>query len=169
MTYYLREVKESDHEWLVELHNDPEVLRNITDPRSITIEQHLAWWSSISSDPRQLRLMFAIGDEQVGFTKFYNIDRANSSCTLGADIHKKHRGHGYAHIMWTLMLDRVFLDMKLHRAALTTAEYNAIGIHIYRKLGFREEGRLEQSLLRDGVFRDQICMRLLRPEWRVLD
>jgi len=164
--FRLREVTADDHAWLVELHNDPAVLRNITDPKPITLEQHLAWWRSLQGDARQVRLIFTVDAERAGFAKFYNIDRVNSNCVLGADIHRAHRGRGYANAMWTLMLDRVFLDLGLHRASLTTAAYNEIGLRVYRRLGFLEEGHLVESLFRDDKFHDQVCMYILCSDWR---
>ena len=161
----LRKVCVDDHEWLVELHDDPEVLRNVTHPQKITLEQHLLWWNRISNMCDQARLIFEIDHERVGFTKFYDIDHINHSCVLGADIHGSHRGKGYAKYMWTLMLDKCFYELELHRVSLTTACYNAVGQHIYSSLGFVEEGRLIESLYRDGNYHDQICMYMLRRDW----
>ena len=158
-------VRSNDHWWLVELHNDPAVLRNLTNPQPITIEQHMAWWSKIVHDDTQLRLIFTVNGTRVGFTKFYYIDAHNKCCVLGADIHKDYRGKGYAKHMWSLMLDHCFSSLGCHRVCLTTADYNDVAQHIYKKLGFKEEGRLTQSLYRDGKFHDQILMYMLRDDW----
>lgn len=164
-TMQLRAVTDADHKWLVELHNDPEVLRNLTHPQPITLEQHLAWWESTRIDPKQLRLIFTVDNQPVGFTKFYNIDRVNRNVVLGADIHKDHRGKGYAKNMWAMMLNVSVFSLQMYRMSLTTAEYNAIGQRVYRGLGFKEEGRLVKSLYRDGEFHDQLCMYILADEW----
>jgi len=157
-TYSLRNVQPDDHEWLVELHNDPDVLRNLTRSRKITLEDHLRWWQRIENDPAQIREIFEVSGEKVGFTKFYNIDFENSNCVLGADIQKSHRGKGYAKEMWSLMIRKCFDELGLHRVSLTTASYNAIAQKTYKNLGFIEEGRMVDSLFRDGTFYDQICM-----------
>jgi RimJ/RimL family protein N-acetyltransferase len=161
----LRSVDVDDHEWLVGLHNDPVVLRNMTHPQSITIAHHLAWWEKISHDDRQLRLVFEVDGARAGFAKFYDIDHVNRNCVLGGDVHKDHRGLGYAKHMWTLMLQLCFDTMDLHRVGLTTAEYNVIGRQVYHNLGFREEGRLAQSLYRDGKFHDTLCCSMLKDAW----
>jgi len=161
----LREVESNDHEWLVELHNDPNVLRNMTHPQPITLSSHMAWWERVSRDPKQLRLIYEINGARVGFAKFYDIDNDNNSCVLGADIHKDFRGQGYAKPLWTLMLQKCFNELELNRVSLTTAEYNTIGQHVYRSLGFKEEGRLISSLYRDGRYWDQICMYMLCSDW----
>lgn len=164
----LRGVNDDDHRWLVELHNDPEVLRNLTHPDPITLAQHMAWWDTIRGNSSEARFIFTVDGVRVGFTKFYNIDRTNRNCVLGADIHKDHRGKGYAKDMWAMMLNVSFLSLSMHRVSLTTAAYNNIGQRVYRGLGFREEGRQVQSLQRDGQFHDQICMYMLRDDWVTL-
>ena len=162
---YLRPIETDDHPFLVELHNDPEVLHNLTHPLPITMDQHLRWWEKTKTDRRQLRLILVVDGERAGLTKFYDFDSVNQSCVLGADIHQSFRGRGYAKYMWTLMLERCFDNLLLHRVGLTTAEYNVIGQRVYRNLGFKEEGRLTQSLYRDGKFYDQLCMYLLKEDW----
>lgn len=176
--FYLRCVQEEDHEWLVELHNDPLVLKNLTDPRAITLESHMRWWNSLSEN-KEVRMVFckmtikdsssdtnSYKEEKLGFCKFYSIDRINSNCVLGADIHKDYRGQGYASTMWSVMLERCFDTWNLHRVSLTTAEYNKVAQHVYKKMGFYEEGRMIQSLFRDGRYHDQICMSLLKDRWK---
>lgn len=161
----LRPLKPSDNKWLVALRNDPEVRRNLTHPQKITMRQHLDWLKAVEEDPRQERFVFTVDEKRVGVTKFYCIDHINGSCVLGADIHKEHRGKGYAKHMWTLMLNFCFKELKLHRVSLTTAEYNVIGQRVYRGLGFIDEGKMVQSLKRKGVFYDQLCMYMLRSDW----
>lgn len=164
-TMQLRPVHDDDHEWLVELHNDPDVLQNLTNPKPITMEHHLAWWHATRTNTKQLRLIFTVGGERVGFTKFYNVDRTNRNLVLGADIHKSHRGKGHAKNMWAMMLNVSFLSYQVHRVSLTTAEYNVIGQRVYKGLGFKEEGRLVQSLYRDEKYHDQILMYMLSEDW----
>lgn len=165
----LREVTDKDHEWLVELHNDPDVLYNLTNPQPIRLIDHMAWWERIQADPKEKRLVFEVDDSRVGFTKFYSIDRVNGNCVLGADIHRDHRGKGLAKHMWSLMLEGAFAHWRLYRVSLTTAEYNRIGQRVYQRLGFKEEGRLVQSLKRGDKHFDQIAMYMLRPDWMVME
>ena len=161
----LRLVQDDDHDWLIDLHNDPLVLRNLTDPRPITRESHMAWWERTQRSNSQKRLIFCVDGERVGFAKFIDIDYNNLNCLLGGDIHRDHRGKGYAKEMWSLMLDEAFLNMGLHRVGLTTAIYNDVGQRVYRGIGFKDEGRLVGHLYRDGQFYDQLCMYMLRDDW----
>jgi RimJ/RimL family protein N-acetyltransferase len=161
----LRHVVDEDHVWLVELHNDPIVLKNLINPDPISLQHHMVWWSGISNNPKQLRLIFEVDEVSVGFTKFYDIDLINHNCVLGADIHRNFRGIGYAKYMWALMLNVCFDNLKLHRVALSTAAFNQIGQRVYKNLGFKEEGRYHDVLFRDGEYHDGICMYMLREDW----
>jgi RimJ/RimL family protein N-acetyltransferase len=159
----LVDVDDRDHSWLIELHNDPVVLRNLTDPTRITEERHMQWWRSLNVE-REIRKIFTINGRNVGFCKF-TVDRNNFSCVLGADIHRDYRGKGYSYLMWELMLSHCFNDLGMHRVSLTTAVYNEIGRKVYTRLGFLQEGVLVESLYRDGKFEDQICMFMLRTQY----
>lgn len=165
MSYCLRKVTDEDHQWLVDLHNDPQVLMNLTNPNEISLETHIQWWNSIKQNFKEERLIFYVDDVKAGFAKFYNIDGSNRNCILGADLHHSFRGKGLAKHMWSLMLDRCFQFYHLNRVSLTTAEYNIIAQKVYASLGFKIEGRLVQSLFRNGVFHDQICMYMLHSDW----
>ena len=161
----LREVTDNDHEWLVELHNDPVVLKNLTNPNPITLQSHLAWWNSIKDNNTEKRLIFENNNEKIGFTKFYKIDAVNKNCMLGADIHKSHRGKGFAKPMWALMLNKCFYELSLYRVSLTTASFNTVAQNVYSDLGFLTEGRRVKELLRDDNYYDCICMYMLRDMW----
>jgi|SaaInlStandDraft_2_1057019.scaffolds.fasta_scaffold16933_4 RimJ/RimL family protein N-acetyltransferase len=163
--FSLRDVSDDDHPWLVNLHNDPAVLRNVTNPLPITLSDHMMWWGTIDGK-KEIRKIFFLENEKIGFCKFYKIDKINKNCILGADIHKQHRGKGYSKSMWQMMMNFCYKEMNLERISLTTADFNKIAQKVYLDLGFVEEGKMFKSLIREGTFYDQICMYHLR-EWKV--
>ena len=129
----LREVNENDHEWLIELHNDPEVLKNLTNPSPITLESHLKWWNSLNRE-KEKRYIFCDNETRIGFCKIYQVDQVNKNCVLGADIHKQHRGKGFAKQMWQLMLQKCFdVGPKLQcsiKVRVCTCHVGAHGHHV---------------------------------------
>jgi RimJ/RimL family protein N-acetyltransferase len=167
--FSLRNVNDDDHQFLINLHNDPMVLKNMTHSEPVTMESHLSWWKKINQDTRQLRLIFEVNGERAGLAKFYNVDTGNHNCVLGGDISSNFRGMGYAKVMWTLMLQRSFDEFNMYRVSLTTAEYNYVARRVYTKLGFQEEGRLIKSLWRNGSYHDQILMYMLKPTWESME
>ena len=163
--YSLEKIRRADHDWLIELHNDPEVLRNMTDSSPVTVESHRKWWASVQNNPREERWIFTVDGQRAGLVKIIGIDFRNQNCLSGGDIHLDFRGQGHGVPMWKLLLARCFESLALHRVGLTVAAYNHRAIHVYEKLGFVSEGRLIQSLWRNGDFHDQISMYLLRPNY----
>lgn len=73
-------------------------------------------------------------------------------------------GKGYGTIAIKHVLDYAFNVRNLHRVDLEVYEFNDRAIHVYKKLGFREEGRLRDALLWDGVFYDAIVMSVLSTD-----
>lgn len=73
-------------------------------------------------------------------------------------------GKGFGTAAIRHVLDHAFGELDLHRVDLEVYEFNERAIHVYSKLGFREEGRLRDALLWDGVFHDAIVMSILSTD-----
>lgn len=75
-------------------------------------------------------------------------------------------GQGYGTDALRLILRYAFDELNLRRVTLSVFEYNERALHTYRKLGFVEEGRQRQRLLRFGKRWDMVVMGLLQAEWK---
>lgn len=64
-----------------------------------------------------------------------------------------------------MLLRYAFHELNLHRLSLDVIASNQPAISLYRKLGFQEEGRLRERVLRDGQAVDLIYMGLLCRDW----
>jgi RimJ/RimL family protein N-acetyltransferase len=64
------------------------------------------------------------------------------------------------------MLDYAFNTLKLHRIDLEVYDFNPRAQHVYKKLGFVEEGTLRDVLFWEGKFHSAIKMSLLEPDYR---
>jgi len=75
-------------------------------------------------------------------------------------------GRGLGRIFLSAVVDWTFAQTPCHRLCLEVFTDNARARHVYRSLGFVEEGVLRQVVRRqDGRRVDQYLMSLLRPEW----
>lgn len=105
-------------------------------------------------------------DRPIGVISLTSIDRgkrkANFSIILGSP---EHRGMGYGTEALELILEYGFQKLKLERIGLSVFEFNEQAIAVYRRLGFKEEGRIRQAVVREGVYYDAVLMRLLHSEW----
>ena len=116
------------------------------------------------------RIEFAVrpldGDGLLGEARLYDIVWTHRTAMVGLGIGRTDDwGRGYGTDVMRLLLRYAFEELNLHRLWLDTFAYNDRAIALYRGLGFVEEGRLREQLLRDGRRHDVILMGLLRSEW----
>lgn len=102
----------------------------------------------------------------IGLTTFSSLDPDNGSVMFHITIGEPDTwGHGYGTEATELMLWLAFERFGLHRVGLSVFAFNERAIRSYEKAGFRTEGRLRESIQRDGRYWDEIQMGVLRDEW----
>lgn len=75
------------------------------------------------------------------------------------------QGQGFGREAAMLIIDHAFCRLGLNRISLGVRTDHAAAIHLYRSLGFRDEGRLREHSMADGKPVDALVMGLLRSEW----
>jgi RimJ/RimL family protein N-acetyltransferase len=106
-------------------------------------------------------------EDPIGVVSLMNISEANASAELSVIVgDPDDRRRGYGAEAMSLLLDYGFEELGLNRVGLSVFEFNEEAISTYKRLGFREEGRLRGALKRDGAFHDAILMSMLESEWR---
>ncbi|MED3735579.1 GNAT family N-acetyltransferase [Virgibacillus pantothenticus] len=109
-------------------------------------------------------------DKAIGITSLINMDHKNRSAECIIDIGEKdYWGKGYAKEALKLLLNYAFLEMNLHRVSLRVFSFNERAIHLYTKLGFKQEGASRQALFRSGNWHDIIHMGILQQEYMTIE
>ena len=75
------------------------------------------------------------------------------------------RNKGYGAEAIRLVLNYGFKTMNLHSINLTVHADNFAGMSCYKKVGFREVGRLPEVLFMDGKYVDKVYMSILEHEF----
>ena len=75
----------------------------------------------------------------------------------------QHKGYGTEAIR--IMLDMAFNEYEMHRVAIGVVALNTSALEFYRKIGFKQEGILEEAYYYNNEYSDFIMMRILRREW----
>lgn len=102
----------------------------------------------------------------IGITSLINIDTKNRNAECIIDIGEKdYWGKGYGTEALQLLLQYAFLEFNLHRVSLRVFSFNERAIHLYHKLGFKQEGIIRESLYRNGQWHDIIMMGVLKAEF----
>lgn len=105
-------------------------------------------------------------DRLIGLTTFSSLDADNGSVLFHITIGEPDAwGQGYGTETAELMLEHAFERLGLHRVGLSVFAFNERAIRSYEKAGFHIEGRLRESIQRDGRYWDEIQMGALAREW----
>jgi RimJ/RimL family protein N-acetyltransferase len=120
--------------------------------------------------PRPNANMFAIralaDDRLLGAIGYWINHWPSQEAWIGLGLGERdYRGRGYGTDAMRVLLRYLFTELNLHRASLTVFAYNPRAIRSYEKAGFTIEGRLRQTLHRDGQRYDEWVMGVLRSEW----
>ncbi|GGS88377.1 acetyltransferase [Planobispora rosea] len=166
----LRPVGPEHVDGLWELVNDPETTRLTGSRGSIGYEAAKIWYGSRHEhdDRLDLAICTAEDDSYVGEIVLNELDAANLSCNLRvALVGPRVFGRGYGTEAIRLVLDHAFGTTALHRIELEVYSFNERAAHVYRKVGFTQEGVRRDALRWDGEWHDAIIMSVLAPDWRV--
>ncbi|MGI9426384.1 MAG: GNAT family N-acetyltransferase [Hyphomicrobiaceae bacterium] len=128
----------------------------------------LAFYDSLRQQRNVLHLAIIESDtdQHVGNISLQRIDwisrRAEFALIIGEHSAKR---KGIAYEAGKLIIRHGFDRLNLNRIYLGVNSENVAAIALFKKLGFQEEGRLRQHILRDFTSFDVINMAILRDEW----
>ncbi len=166
----LRGYKEEDIQPAYEYMNDTEVLQYLKPgiPYPMTLQKEKAWYES----QKELKEMYNFAVETldeglyIGGCGINMLDWKNSIAGVGIFIgHKDYRGKGYGTDAMKVLISFIFEQMNINKVQLDVYSFNKRAIKSYRKNGFVEEGRLRQSMFRNGQYHDRVVMGILREEY----
>ena len=115
--------------------------------------------------------MFAVrlleNDELLGNIGFNSLDIINRNGALGVLIgNPKYQRKGYGTEALKLILDYGFSFLNLRNISLSVFEYNEPAYNLYKKVGFKEAGRLRKAVEILGKTYDVIIMDMLKEEFQ---
>ncbi|HDN79985.1 MAG: N-acetyltransferase [Chloroflexi bacterium] len=165
----LRAPEREDLPLFVRWLNDTEVTRYLTLYWPLSMAEEEQWFENLLK--RENDRVFVIETEEgkpIGNMGLHNIDWKNRKAVLGIFIGEKdYWGKGYGTDAIKTLLRFAFEELNLNRVELRVFEFNTRAIRCYEKCGFVTEGRLRQSLFRNGRYHDELVMAVLREEWKV--
>ncbi len=114
--------------------------------------------------------MFAVrlieNNELLGNVGFNELNKVHRNAVLGIMLgNPKHQGKGYGKEAMNLLLDYGFSFLNLESISLNVFEYNEIAYNLYKKIGFKEVGRLRKNIEVIGKRYDVIIMDILKDEF----
>jgi diamine N-acetyltransferase len=120
---------------------------------------------SALSDGRHAYFVARNGAEPVGFAILRDWD-SPERVALVKRIAVSHPGRGCGRVLLRKVVDAVFEETDAWRLWLGVFPENIRARRAYEHVGFNAEGIARGSAYFGGVYRDEVVMALLRPEWR---
>lgn len=168
----LRAIERDDIPRFVDWLNDPEVIAGLVIHLPMASWEEDRWFENLSGRPveeRPLALEARSPDgnwTHIGNVGLHQIEWSNRSAEFGIFIgDKNYWNKGYGTEATRLTLKHGFETLNLNRIYLHVYETNPRAIHVYEKTGFVHEGKLRQSIYRNGRYYDSHLMSMLRSEW----
>ncbi len=153
-----RELYPLHQAWL----NDPEVAWNVLGaPVRRSYEEERDWIDGFLAEPsNRLWLMYRTDEARpIGLAALTEVGIPDGSATFRTLIgDARDRGQGFGRESSELVLRYAFEELGLRELRLDVYGYNAAGLRLYERLGFREVERHPMKIERDGRRWDVIRM-----------
>lgn len=149
--------------------NDSEVTIGMVSGRyPSTQAQLIRFIEGVNADPNAVMLAICLneGGQHVGNIKLDRFDYPSGTCELGLMIGDKAQwGKGIAKAACRLIIEYAFHTLNMRKVSLTVYSNNPAAVHVYRSLGFQEEGCLKKHVFSGGEYVDKLWMSLFKSDY----
>ena len=103
--------------------------------------------------------------EYMGTISLKHISTLNQNAEYAIALRKKAQGKGLGTRASHQLLKIAFVELALNKVYLDVLSDNSAAIHLYKKLGFKEEGELKKHIIVDGKFCNLKLFGLLKEDY----
>jgi diamine N-acetyltransferase len=170
MSYYLRELSQSDLPTLNQWRNDKELIDLLGNNFLFIAEEIDKNWYTNYLNNRHYAVRLSIIDSEtnqlIGTVQLTSIHQINKSAEFSIMIgNKSYWSKGAGKFATDSMIAHGFNNLNLHRIYLTVLEYNTRAIQLYERSGFKREGVLREAIFKNGTYQNLIHMSVLKREF----
>lgn len=151
----------------VEWMNDPQVYQFLETGGNYKIEDLRSYLESVAQNNEMLFWAIHIteGDRHIGNIKIDPVNKRHGLGEYGIMMGDRSEwGKGYADEASRLVLEHCFTDLNLRKITLGVVSSNLAAVHLYKKLGFKIEGRYKDHGLYAGTYHDILRMAIFNPK-----
>lgn len=165
---YLSPIDKNDYVKYIEWVNDMEVsMGMIFATKLIDEESEKNVLERLSKSEFNFAVITNKTNEAIGNVGFPSIDYINHIGEVGIFIgNKNYWGNGYGRQALELLIDFGFNLLNLNNIYLKVYSYNNPAINCYKKIGFKEAGKLREAKTIAGIKYDEIYMDILAKEFK---
>lgn len=135
---------------------------------AVSSKSDLNWLFEPPKDMQRYAIVLLDNNTLIGSISLHNINHLNRNAFIGIFIGgEENRGQGYGAEAIRLILNYGFKTMNLHSINLTVHSDNEADIRCYKKVGFREVGKLPEVVFKNGEYVDKVYMSILECDFEM--
>ncbi|MFT0533703.1 spermidine N1-acetyltransferase [Castellaniella hirudinis] len=161
----LRPLERVDLQFVHQLDNNASVMRYWFEEPYATFTELQSLYDQHVHDQSERRFIVECEGEKAGLVELVEIDHVHRRAEFQIIIAPDYQGKGLALRATRLALEYGFKVLNLYKLYLIVDQENKKAIHIYTKLGFVAEGRLQDEFFVNGEYRSVIRMRLFQQDY----
>lgn len=127
------------------------------------LKEYESYIEATSEEENSIILIATIDDNIISIASITSNQKSRSKHvgTFGIGIAKQYSGLGLGRILMDYLVEWAKSNGVTKKISLVTREDNIRAIELYKKIGFKEEGRLEKDNYIKGVYHNSIMMGLI--------
>jgi UDP-4-amino-4,6-dideoxy-N-acetyl-beta-L-altrosamine N-acetyltransferase len=133
----------------------------------INREEHINFIKKLKKDSENFYYLVVNEKIDIGVVYLNKVDFKNKNAYFGIYANPKNRVIGAGSLLCYSILQVVFDIINFHTLKLEVIENNFKALGLYRKFGFKKEGRLREFVFRDGKWLDVIIMGITAEEYKI--
>ena len=153
---------------LLEWRNNPNHRKYYREYRESNIEDQITWYENIMmKDPSWHHFVVKPinSNKIIGVVFLNHIHPVYKTGEFGITLgDPEYRGKGYGRDMLETLIKYGFEELNLNRIWCEVYSNND-SMHLYRKIGFKDEGVLRQHVFKNGEYLDSYVLGMLKTEY----
>lgn len=166
---YLRAMESDDYRTSVKWRKDDGIWSMLGGTKYFVSEAYEKKWvedAILAGKDVRLAVCLNENDRHIGNVYMTDIDMARRSCSSGILIGERDCwGKGYGREALTLALRYMFYERNIHRVQALILEGNEQSLKMHRKCGYQVEGLMRESVFKNGRYRNQYLLSILKKDF----
>lgn len=164
----LRPLERKDLKFVHQLDNNANVMRYWFEEPYEAFVELVDLYDKHIHDQSERRFIVQSQNSLIGLVELVEINHIHRNAEFQIIIDPAHQGKGYASKATQLAMEYAFSILNLYKLYLVVDSENEKAIYIYTKLGFKQEGVLQQEFFVNGEYRDVIRMCIFQEQFLAL-
>ena len=161
----LKEIDENDLSLLLNWRNQESIREVMFNSDMISWEKHSKWFHNLQKNDSIISKVFYFDDIPYGVLNITQIDPVNNTCEWGFYIGSLTAPKGMGTILGYTALNYIFRELHIRKLSAQVFEFNNKSINFHNKMGFTQEGKLREHVLRNEQYIDILLYGFLSSEW----